>query len=224
MVSGEPMLALSWRRLLLLPIVTIVSLMVVTLIADRAGVFDAIASKIARAAAGDARKLYAYLFFSGTLAGMIFTNDAAILIFTPLVFNLIERVAEGNWTLRNKIPFYFGVLYVANLAGALVVSNPINIIVLSLFGIGFVEYAKWMALPAAANVLVSFAGLRFVFRRDFPLRFQPLGAVEPRDPRFLRSCSVLLALTLTAFFSEPLTGLPTWLAAASAAGILTTMY
>src|SRR5205085_5019042 len=155
-------------KLLSLPIITIVSLMIITLIAERAGLFDLIAQKIATSAGGSGPRLFALIFAGGTVTGMLFTNDAAVLIFTPLVFQLIERVQGDGWTLRNKIPFYFAVLYVANLVGALVTSNPINIVVASLFHISFLEYARWMFLPAAASIAVTFAGLAVVFRKSVP--------------------------------------------------------
>ena len=84
-------------RLLALPILTIVSLMVITLIAERAGLFDVLAGGVAAAARGNGRLLFGYLFVCGTVTGMLFTNDAAVLIFTPLVFQLIEQVQEPTW-------------------------------------------------------------------------------------------------------------------------------
>jgi arsenical pump membrane protein len=124
-----------------LPVLTIVSLMTITLIAERAGCFRLLAWHIAKAAKGDGVKLFTYLFFTGTLAGTFFTNDAAVLIFTPMVYHLIEEIADESWEAANKIPYYFAVLYIANLVGAFIISNPINIIVSGWFGIGFVEYA-----------------------------------------------------------------------------------
>src|SRR5262249_31141072 len=73
------------------PVITIISLMVITLIADRVGLFELLAHVIATRAGGDGRKLFAYLFFLGAATGAIFTNDATVLIFTPLVYRLIEN-------------------------------------------------------------------------------------------------------------------------------------
>lgn len=202
-------------KLLFFPILTIVSLMVITLIAERAGLFDLLSRTITSAARGSGRRLFAYIFCCGTVTGMVFTNDAAVLIFTPLVFALVERVQRDTWTLRNKIPFYFAVLYVANLVGALVISNPINIIVSSLFHISFAEYAMWMLLPALASVFVSFVGLRLFFRRDIPADFDDLArpSAPIRDRRLLVLCTVVLSATLVGFFTESVTHVPTWLVA-----------
>jgi arsenical pump membrane protein len=220
-----PDLLLVAGRLLALPVVTIVSLMVITLVAEKAGLFEILAAALARGARGNGRVLFTSLFFTGTLVGTVFTNDAAVLIFTPLVFHLVERIG-GNWAIERKLPFYFAVLYVANLVGGLVIANPINIVVSSFFRIGFVEYARWMLLPAAASILVSYAGLRFFFGRAIPERFElPLEMrTRTRPGRLQIWCAVVLLVTLIGFFSEGWSGIPTWLVAAAGAATLLALH
>ena len=209
-----------------MPIVTIIALMAITSVAERAGFFRLMAWRMARAARGDARRLFRYLFCAGVLTGALFTNDAAVLIFTPMVFELVEAIQGDDWQPANKIPYYFAVLYVANLVGPLVISNPINIIAARVVGIGFTEYALWMLLPALVSILVTYAGLRFVFRRALPERYH-----EPAEsmrvgvrPALLGACSVVLVLTLLAFFSEPITGLPTAYVAVGGAVVSILLY
>jgi arsenical pump membrane protein len=209
-------------KLLFFPVLTIVSLMVITLIAERAGLFDLLARSVATAARGDGRRLFTFLFACGTVTGMLFTNDAAVLIFTPLVFQLVEQIQEESWSTKNKIPFYFAVLYVANLVGALVTSNPINIVVASLFKISFAEYARWMFLPALASILVTFAGLALVFWRSIPRTFvvpppRPRGF---RDTRRITLSLIVLVAVLAGFFTQGWTGVPTWLVAFAGAVLL----
>ena len=209
-------------KLLARPVVTIVSLMMITLIAESAGLFEVIAGAIARGARGSGPRLFGSLFLAGTLVGTLFTNDATVLIFTPLVFHLIERIGGTEWTLENKIPFYFAVLYVGNLVGALVIANPINIVVASIFHIGFVEYARWMALPAAVSIVVSFVGLWLFFGSQVPRRFTlPDSIPFTSSRRRLQAyCAAVMALTLAGFFSEGWTGVPTWAVAACGAAVL----
>lgn len=214
-------LAVLALKLLFYPLVTMVSLMIITLVAERAGLFDVLAEFIAKAARGDGRRLFTYIFACGTLTGMLFTNDAAVLIFTPLVFDLVERAQGETWTIENKIPYYFAVLYVANLVGALVTSNPINIVVASMFHISFLDYAAWMFLPALASIVVSFAGLRLVFRGSVPDSFTwKAGPDRVHARRPLVVCSLVLGVTLVGLFTESLTGFPTWLVALAGAIVL----
>jgi len=217
-----PGIALEGIRLLFFPLLTIVSLMVITLVAERAGLFAMLSGAIAVAARGDGRRLFTYIFCCGALTGAVFTNDAAVLIFTPLVFGLVEQVRSETWTLRQRTSYYFAVLYVANVVGALVISNPINLIVSSMFGISFPEYARWMLLPALASVVVSYLGLRLTFRKDIPETFHwsPTLSRRPRDRRLLVLCASVLGATLAGFFTESLTGVPTWLVAFAGACLL----
>ena len=207
------------------PVITLISLMVITLVAEEAGVFRWLARRVARGARGDARRLFARVFALGAVTGSIFTNDAAVLIFTPLVFELIEEVQEEGWTLRHKLPFYFAVLYVGNVAGALVISNPINLVVAKIFGISFAEYAAWMLLPAVVSILASYAGVRFFFRRSLPARYRIVDAPAPAGGRrALIVSGAVLAATLAGFFTVDLTGIPPAAVAGAAALLLLLMH
>ena len=204
--------AVDSLQFLFSPIITIISLMTITVVAEASGLFNFLAKKIAIGAKGNANRLFFYIFLMGTLSGTIFTNDAAVLIFTPLVFKLIEDVQEESWTLANKFPFYFAVLYVANVAGALIISNPINIVASQFFNIGFIDYASWMLIPALISIIVSYIGIRIFFRRELPTTYRLPEPTPTTRKQYIAMiiCGIVLILTLMAFFSEPITHLPTW--------------
>jgi arsenical pump membrane protein len=114
-------------------------------------------------------------------------------------------------------------LYVANLVGALLISNPINVVVANLFSISFAEYARWMVAPAIASMLVTYFGLKLVFRGDLPKTFvlERIGAyrASEAEKRAQRVIGVILGLTLVAFFAANWIGLPFWKIAALAASV-----
>lgn len=209
---GPPDVLVAAARILAAPIVTLVSLMLMTQVAERAGLFELLGASLAQCANGSGPRLFVYVFFAGTLIGTVFTNDAAVLILTPIVFSLVERMAGSTWTAENKLPFYFGVLYVANLVGALVIANPINLVVANLLGIGFLEFALWMVLPSLASILVSFAGLWVCFRHSIPKSFQLPSLPENLNSkrRLQALCAMIIAATMLGFFMEAITGIPTW--------------
>lgn len=222
-VAGVLPLAAALKALFFLaqPVLTIASLMAITLVAERAGLFRLVAWWVARRANGSGRKLFTYLFAAGALTGTLFTNDAAVLIFTPLVFRLVEDVKAPSWTTAQKIPYYFAVLYVANLVGAFVTSNPINIVVSRWFNIGFLEYARWMVLPAVVSMVVSYWGLRLFFRGVIPVVCGRPPAVPPIErSRFLVASGGILLLVLVGFCTEELTQIPTAYVAAAGAALL----
>lgn len=218
-------LAVNTIGMLSYPLLTIISLMVITLVAEKAGLLDWITHRVLKAGGGSGLRLFTLIFFTGAGVGMVFTNDAAILIFTPLVFALIEEIADEDWTLDDKLPFYFAVLYVGNLAGAFVISNPINIIVTSFFEIGFLDYALWMFLPAVASIVVSYAGLRVAFRGRIPARYRMPAYRDspPLSPMGIAS-SCILGMTLVGFFAQGITGVPIAVVAAAGALILMAFY
>jgi arsenical pump membrane protein len=218
----SPLEAWEVLEFLARPVLTIVSLMVITIVASRAGFFRILAWRLATSAGGNSRRLLARLFLAGTVTGTLFTNDAAVLIFTPMVYQLVEEIRDSTWTDANRVPFYFAVLYVANLVGALVISNPINIIVADWFGIGFLEYASWMVVPAVVSMVVTYFGLVFFFRRSIPATYRVPTAIEPNpQERGLRvATAALLIATLIGFFSEPWSGIPTAFVAATGALLL----
>jgi arsenical pump membrane protein len=220
---GPPDVLVTAARFLAAPMATLISLMLMTQVAERAGLFDSLGDALARRSRGDGRRLFAYIFATGALVGTVFTNDAAVLIFTPIVFALVERLGGDRWRPEQKLPFYFSVLYVANLVGALVIANPINLVVAGVLGISFGEFAWWMTLPALGSMAVSFAGLWLYFRKSIPRDFvfvaRPAAATCSR--RALQAvCAVVVLLTLGGFFTENLTGAPPFLVAGLGAALL----
>ncbi len=204
------------------PFITIVSLMIITSITDRTGLFSAVARRIASAAAGNPRLLFTYLFFTGAVIGTFFTNDAAVLIFTPLVVGLIADIQQPDWTTENKLPFYFAVLYVANVVAVLIISNPINIIVCQMFEVSFLEYAKWCVVPGMASIVVSFFGLKLAFRKKFPASFRDMPAPNvSRSQRWqMLICGAVLTVALIGLFFQQFLGISTWVITLSAASVL----
>lgn len=216
LARDEVVLAL---RFLAAPVATIAALMTITNIAERAGLFRVLAWQLAEAARGDARRLFFLIFVLAAATGTFFTNDAAVLIFTPLVWRMVEEIGS-EWTPAQKLPYYFAVLYVANVAAALIISNPINLVVADLFDIGFVEYARWMVLPAIVSLAATYAGLRWYFARALPASF-----VIPERDRLplthdIKVAAGLLAAVLGAFLVGALFALPVWALATGAAIIM----
>lgn len=203
-------------------LITIISLMTITLITEKSGLLAILANQLALRAGGNSQTLITYLFVLGALTGTLFTNDAAILILTPLVYALVEQIQLPDWTAREKLPFYFVVLYIGNLVGPLVISNPINIIVSGFFDIGFSEYFVWMLIPALISMVVSLYGLRWYFRRSIPPTFCPPVQASLAGQAGLQRLSLwVLGFVLAGFFSSTLTGIPVWMIALGGALILT---
>ncbi len=206
----------SSMAILLRPIMTIISLMVITLVAQQAGLFDRLLQAVLRLACGDGRRLFFWLFWAGVLTGALFTNDAAVLILTPMVC-LMLRNAPG----LSPLPFLFAVLNIANLVAAFVISNPINIVVAHYFGIDFLDYAAWMFFPAMAAAISTYVVLRWYFRREISAsRLPEAPATRKSLSPFARWCAGLIAVIVLAAFLGPRIGVPLWVVMSSGACLL----
>ncbi|OCF44714.1 hypothetical protein I317_01403 [Kwoniella heveanensis CBS 569] len=118
-----------------------------------------------------------YAFFA--LIGLFFGNDPLILSGTPFLAYFTDHAS-----IQPPTAYIFTHFQVSNLVSALLVSsNPTNLVLTSAFGISFLSYSAWMALPTIASVIVLYPLLRWVvFRRKglIPSTIHP-PTLNPRD-------------------------------------------
>ncbi|WVF72484.1 hypothetical protein IAT40_007299 [Kwoniella sp. CBS 6097] len=128
---------------------------------------------------GGGRTLYNgfYAFFA--VIGLFFGNDPLILSGTPFLAYFTDHAS-----IRPPTAYLFTHFQVSNLVSALLVSsNPTNLVLTSAFGISFLSYSAWMALPTVASVIVLYPLLRWVvFKRKglIPSTIHP-PTLNPRD-------------------------------------------
>jgi len=118
-----------------------------------------------------------YSFFS--LTGLIIGNDPLILSGTPF---LVYFTRHASIQPENQTSYLFTHFQASNLVSALLVSsNPTNLVLTSAFGITFLQYSAWLALPTVAAMIVLFPILRWgIFRDRIPRVLNP-PKVNPKD-------------------------------------------
>jgi arsenical pump membrane protein len=192
-------------------------LMVISAVAEEAGVFNALGWQAARWGRGSAARLYLAVFAVGTLITVFLSNDATALILTPVVYALVTRLRLP------VLPFVFACTFIADTASMILpVSNPINIIILHSFGTRLGEFLRYLLLPAAAAVALNTVVFLLLFRRDLAQDYQ-LTLVRPpasRDTKFLGAVSILLVLIAGAYLAASATGFPLSLVALGGALVL----
>ena len=193
----------------------LLGMMVLTIVAEQAGVFDRVAEACASLSRGSGLLLFCYLFGLGALVTVFLSLDATIVILTPVTFALVSRRR------LDALPFMFACTFVANTASlALPISNLTNLLVYTRLHLGFAAFAARMVLPAMVAVAVNLAIFLWLFRDRLPARFE---TIEPPglgkvDGWFIIA-SVVLALTLLGVLALGLADLPlAW--AALAGGII----
>ncbi len=192
-------------------------LMVISTIADQAGIFRWCAHGAVGLANGSARRLLLVVFGLGVLITTFFSNDATALILTPIVFVLITKFK------LNPLPYVFACAFIANTASILLpISNPVNLLAVDQFRITLGEYLRYALLPGLAAIVVNIALFMYVFRRDISGSFSHDDPDPPaRLDTFFVFVAAVLVLTaigyiLTLVYARP----ACWPAMAGAAALL----
>jgi arsenical pump membrane protein len=183
---------------------------------ERAGLFDALAGRMAAGARGSAVRLLALVFAAAVAVTAVLGLDATVVLLTPAAF-----AAAARSRLPGR-PAVYACTHLANSASLLLpVSNLTNLLAFRETRLSFAHFAALMALPWAVAIAIEWAGFRWAFagdlraRRDAPMD-APAGGGEAGEA-LPRAPLVVLGLTLAGFVAAGPLHLDTaWPAAAGA--------
>jgi arsenical pump membrane protein len=204
-----------WR-----PLVTVFAIMVTTAAAREIGAIDAVAARVLGSRPASIRHLFIGVFALGVAAATILSNDAAVLLLTPIVLTFIGRQYPGHPQLL--LPFAFAVFMAAGVA-PFVTSNPMNMVVASYVGLNFNDYARAMLPIALAGSLVSCLLLTRLFAAELATKAvagdvtaSPGGAFTAAEKKML---VLLLGVTGTYPVVAMFDGGAIWVVAAAGAAV-----
>ena len=193
----------------------LIGMMVITGFAEHAGVFDALAVTAARTARGSGRLLLVNVFLLGALITAFLSLDVTIIVLTPIVYVVVDRLAI------DPLPYLFACAFVANTASLfLPVSNLTNILMYDLLGLSFTRFALLMFLPNVAALLVNVGVFLVIFRARIPRRFDAAGLTDADHGSDFHLASVALVMTLVALFIFGFLSLPLAIPALVGAGVV----
>lgn len=196
----------------------LIGMMLLSEIARREGLFEAVAAFAVNRAGGSPRRLFMLIFAAGILVTAFLSNDATAVVMTPAVLAAARRARA------DPLPHLFACALVANAASfVLPISNPANLV---LYGDHTPPLAAWMAsfaLASCAAILATFAALRWTERRG--LAGDCESAVE--QPRLTDGGWMAIAglvatvgvLLVVSALDRPL-GLPTFLMGLATAAVV----
>lgn len=199
--------AVDWNTILLL-----FGMMVLNVNLRAAGFFEWVTTRVVTFARTP-RQLLALIIGVSGIFSAVFLNDTIVLVFTPLVLDLALTLK------RNPLPYLVALVTSANLGSvATITGNPQNMLVGISSGIGFVDFTRALGPLAIFGLVVSWAVIVLVYRRDFgPERFTTTSALQAKvNPRRLRKALFATGLMLVALVLRA----PVPLAAALAAAVL----
>ncbi len=158
---------------------------------ERAGVFDALAARLAHGARGSGSRLLALVVGAAAGVTAVLGLDATVVLLTPAAF-----AAAAKARLAGR-PQVYACAHLANSASLLLpISNLTNLLAFRASELSFARFAALMALPWAVAIAIEWGALRWAFRQQLEAR----GRV-PADgvPALPRAPLVVLALTLAGF-------------------------
>lgn len=189
---------------------TFVALIVISLLLDKAGLFEWAALHVARWGGGRGRRLFVLLVLLGAVVSSVFANDGAALILTPIVIAMLRAL---KFSPKATLAYVMAAGFIADTASLpLVVSNLVNIVSADYFHIGFARYASVMAPVNVVAVLATLGVLLWFYKGDVPATYDLADLQHPRDAihdraTFYTGFGVLGLLLAGFFFIEPL-GVP----------------
>ena len=132
-------------------------------VAERSGVFEALAGTSARLSGGRPRRLMVAVVIAGAVVAALLSNDAAALALTPVVYVLVTRFG------LEPLPYVLACTFVADAASlALPVSNPVNVIVSADLGESAISLVPVLLPAAIAAVVALLACLLVIYRHQLP--------------------------------------------------------
>jgi Na+/H+ antiporter NhaD/arsenite permease-like protein len=160
------------------------------------GFFKLITSRILQYAKTPSQLLALIIFSSGFLSAF-FLNDTIVIMFTPLVIEIIFSLK------RNPIPYLIALVTAANIgSSATIIGNPQNMIIGISSGILFAEYALYQTPPVIICLLIVWFVVYLIYKKEFHKTvFQKIEVekVKPYKPLFIKSI-IASSLMIIAFF------------------------
>ena len=143
-----------------------VGIVAFSVILDAMGFFKWAALKVVKFSKGSGLRLYFYVSLLTAAVSILFANDSAVLILTPIVLEIIIALKiDGN----GKMAYLFAAGLIADTAAMpLITSNPINILSADYFGYTFIDHLIIMAPIAVATITTSMLLVYVFFRKKIP--------------------------------------------------------
>lgn len=187
----------------------LIGLFWITLVARRAGLFERAARVVVLAAGGSGTRLMLAVFVLGTVTTMFLSNDATVVLVTPVILSACVRLGI------QPLPYLFACSFVADTASSMLpVSNPINLLYAERFDLSFARHVVLLGLPTLVAIAINAVAFLFLFRRQLRTGFDDSSVrawvpPQPTNPDHLVTAA--LAAVGIGYLVAALLGLRPWL-------------
>lgn len=198
-------------------LVLFISMTILSIFLDETGFFRYLANAISKRAGASQLKLFTAFFISVSVLTVFTSNDIIILTFTPFICYFAKNAKV------NPIPYLVSEFVAANTASMLlIIGNPTNIYLATANGIGFIDYLKVMALPTLFAVIVAYAVMFLLFRKQLnkPIEKTTENIIIEQKPLLVIGLALLSICTVALVISSYI-NIEMWLIAGISAIALT---
>ena len=137
---------------------------------DAMGFFRWAALRVVKMAGGSGLRLFFYISLLTAAVSILFANDSAVLILTPIVLEIVTCLGIDS---KGKLAYLFSAGLMADTAAMpLITSNPINILSADFFKYSFVNHLVFMGPIAATTILSSLLLFYVFFRKQIPKTYE----------------------------------------------------
>ncbi|MGB9958917.1 MAG: ArsB/NhaD family transporter [Candidatus Bathyarchaeales archaeon] len=143
-----------------------IGIVALSVVLDAMGFFKWAAMKVVKLAAGSGLKLYFYVAILTACTSILFANDSAVLILTPIVLEIISQLKIDS---DGRLAYLFSAGLIADTAAMpLITSNPVNIVSADFFKYSFIDHLILMGPVAVATIITSLLLVYVFFRHKIP--------------------------------------------------------
>ena len=141
---------------------------------DAMGFFRWAALRVVRLARGSGLRLYFYVSLLTAAVSILFANDSAVLILTPIVLEIVTCLGISG---KGRLAYLFSAGLIADTAAMpLITSNPINIVSADFFKYSFLTHLVFMGPVAVATITSSLLLVYLFFRKQIPRVYDVVAA------------------------------------------------
>ena len=195
---------------------------------DAMGFFRWAALHVIKSAGGSGLRLYLYVSLLTAAVSILFANDSAVLILTPIVLEIVLAMGISP---DARMTYLFAAGLMADTAAMpLITSNPINIVSADFFKYTFVQHVVFMAPVAAATVASTLLLVYLFFRKKIPRSYDVtlVDQMATKEKPISRGLLSLVLATLIAidvgYVLTSLNGVPVSLVICTGAVFLVVVY
>ncbi len=143
-----------------------IGIVALSVVLDAMGFFKWAALWVVKLAGGSGVRLYFYVSLLTAAVSILFANDSAVLILTPIVLEIISQLKIDS---NGRLAYLFSAGLIADTAAMpLITSNPINIVSADFFKYSFVDHVVFMGPVAVATIVSSLLLVYVFFRKKIP--------------------------------------------------------